>query len=81
MKLLDAAQKRYLDHMDTRAFPACFKGSRQFEEWQAVESIAHTKPRALPCRDCTNAYHSQMVKEGRCAVAGLPRITRIMTKD
>jgi hypothetical protein len=81
MKILDAAQDKYLDHMDKREFPACFTGSRQFEAWQEVESIAHTKPRALPCRDCTNAYHSQMVAAGRCAVAGIPRITRIMTKD
>lgn len=81
MKLLDAAQDKYLDHMEKRAFPACFESSRQFEAWQAVESIAHTKPRALPCRDCTNEYHSQMVLAGRCAVAGIPRITRIMSKD
>lgn len=80
MKLLDTAQDKYLEHMNKRAFPACFRGSRQFEAWQEVESIAHTKPRALPCRDCTIEYHSQMVAKGRCAVAGIPRITRIMDK-
>ena len=80
MKLLEVAQDRYLTHMDKRAFPACFKGSRQFENWQAVESIAHTKPRALPCRDCAPAYHKAMVAEGRCAVAGIPKIVRIMDK-
>lgn len=80
MKLLDIAQERYLDHMENRKFPACFKGSRQFEAWQEVESIAHTKPRALPCRDCNPDYHAAMVAVGRCAVAGVPRITRIMDK-
>lgn len=80
MKLLDIAQTKYLDSMDKRHFPACFEGKRQFENWQAVESIAHTKPRALPCRDCAVDYHKRMVAEGRCALAGIPKITRIMDK-
>lgn len=80
MKLLDTAQTAYLDAMDNRKFPACFTGSRQFEAWQEVESIAHTKPRALPCRDCTVSYHRQMVASGCCAMAGIPKITRIMDK-
>jgi hypothetical protein len=80
MKLLDTAQQMYLDSMEKRAFPACFTGSRQFEAWQEVESIAHTKPRALPCRDCTVDYHRQMVEQERCALAGIPKITRIMDK-
>jgi hypothetical protein len=81
MKLLDIAQTAYLDSMDKRSFPACFTGSRQFENWQAVESIAHTKPRALPCRDCTVDYHRQMVAAGCCALAGIPKITRIMDRS
>lgn len=80
MKLLDIAQTKYLDSMDGRKFPACFRGSRQFEAWQEVESIAHTKPRALPCRDCAIPYHKSMVEAGRCALAGIPKITRIMDK-
>ena len=80
MKLLETAQEKYLDSMDGRKFPACFKGTRQFEAWQEVESIAHTKPRALPCRDCVVDYHKRMVAEGRCALAGIPKITRIMDK-
>jgi hypothetical protein len=80
MKLLDVAQTKYLDSMIHSSFPACFSGSRQFEAWQEVESIAHTKPRALPCRDCTVEYHSQMVEAHRCALAGIPKITRIMDK-
>jgi hypothetical protein len=80
MKLLDTAQTKYLDSMEKRAFPACFTGSKQFEAWQEVESIAHTKPRALPCRDCAVDYHKRMVMEGRCALAGIPKITRIMDK-
>jgi hypothetical protein len=81
MKLLDVAQNKYLSHMDDRQFPACFVGSRQFEAWQEVESIAHTKPRALPCRDCAVDYHKRMVAEGRCALAGIPKITRIMDRS
>lgn len=80
MKLLDAAYESYLTHMDTRSFPECFESSRQFEEWQAMESIAHTKPRAFPCRDCTNEYHSQMERESRCALAGLPNASRLFGK-
>ena len=56
MKLLDTAYGTYLDAMDTRKFPDCFESKKQFEVWQEVESIAHTKPRAFPCRDCTNEY-------------------------
>jgi hypothetical protein len=71
MKILDTAQEKYLDHMGNRRFPSCFESPDQFETWQEVESIAHTKPRALPCRDCTVAYHEEMVSAGRCAVAGV----------
>lgn len=80
MKLLDAAQDKYLEHMEKRKFPACFRGSRQFEAWQEVESIAHTKPRALPCRDCKPEWQARMADAGRCAVAGIPRIARILDK-
>ena len=80
MKLLDAAQDKYLEHMEKRKFPSCFRGSRQFEAWQEVESIAHTKPRAFPCRDCAPDYQARMASAGRCAVAGIPRIVRILDK-
>jgi hypothetical protein len=80
MKLLEVAQTNYLNHMDTRNFPACFDSSRQFEAWQAVESIAHTKPRALPCRDCTGTYYCQMVEAGRCAQSELPKVQRLFGK-
>jgi len=80
MKLLDIAQTKYFEHMEKRTFPACFTGTRQFDAWQEVESIAHTKPRALPCRDCNPIYHKQMAADGRCALAGVPKITRIMDK-
>ena len=80
MKLLDVAHDAYLTHMDTRKKPDCFESNRQFEEWQAMESIAHTKPRALPCRDCTNEFHSQMVREHRCAVSELSGVTRLFGK-
>lgn len=80
MKLLDVAQQKYLDHMEGRKYPACFESEVKFEAWAECEAIAHTKPRALPCRDCSIEYHSQMAKEGRCAVAEVPKITRIMVK-
>lgn len=80
MKLLDAAQQRYLDHMEGRTHPACFESAAKFEAWQECESIAHTKPRALPCRDCTVAYYCQMAKAGRCAVADVPMVKRILEK-
>jgi hypothetical protein len=80
MKILDAAQKQFTIHALQRGFPACFRNEDQYEAWSEVEAIAHTKPRALPCRDCLPAFQSQMAAEGRCAVAGIPRIARIMDK-
>jgi hypothetical protein len=80
MKLLEAAQENYLTHTDTRQYPACFENSRKFEEWQAMESIAHTKPRSLPCRDCTIGYYSKMVAAGRCAQAKVPGVIKIFGK-
>jgi len=80
MKILDDACENYLKMMDNTDHPDCFDNKRQFEGWQAMESIAHTKPRALPCRDCTPEYQSQMAAESRCANARLKNIERIMQK-
>lgn len=77
MKILEVAQTNYLDHMEGRTFPACFESAHQFEAWQECESIAHTKPRALPCRDCTVAHYCQMAAAGRCPQSGLPKVQRL----
>jgi len=80
MKILDDAYDNYLKMMDLAEYPDCYENAGQFEAWQVMESIAHTKPRALPCRDCTPAFQRQMTLENRCANAGLVKIARIMQK-
>jgi hypothetical protein len=81
MKILDDAYENYLKMMDGGAdYPDCYDSKKQFEAWQEMESIAHTKPRALPCRDCTVAYQQRMAEEGRCANSRLENIEKIMQK-
>ena len=80
MKILDDAYDNYLKMMDLAEYPDCYENAGQFEAWQAMESIAHTKPRALPCRDCTPDYQKRMVADSRCANAKVAKIARIMQK-
>jgi hypothetical protein len=80
MKILDDAYENYLKMMDTADYPDCYENAGQFEAWQAMESIAHTKPRAFPCRDCTPNFRQQMAEENRCANALIKNLARIMQK-
>lgn len=78
MKVLEVALKNYKDMMKYADYPDCFQNKEQFKVWSELEFIAHTKPRALPCRDCTPEYKQEMAAEGRCANAKLANVERIM---
>lgn len=78
MKVLQEAYQNFLESMEGRDYPACFESKEQFEAWHEVETIAHTKPRLFPCRDCTPEYREQMGE--RCAQSKLAGVTRIMGK-
>jgi len=80
MKILDDAYENYLKMMDGTDFPDCFESKAQFETWSSMESIAHTKPRALPCRDCTRSYRRMMIEENRCANGSLPGVVKLFQK-
>ena len=78
MKVLDEAMKNYQLMMKLADYPDCFDSEKQFKDWSELESIAHTKPIGLPCRDCIPEYQQRMADEGRCANAKVVNITRIM---
>ena len=78
MKVLQAAYQNFLESMEGRTYPKCFESKEQFDSWYEVETIAHTKPRMFPCRDCTPEYREQMGE--RCAQFALKGVTRIMGK-
>ena len=70
--------KNYQLMMKLADYPDCFESKKQFKSWSEFESIAHTKPRGLPCRDCVPEFQQRMAAEGRCANAKIVNITRIM---
>jgi hypothetical protein len=80
MKILDTAQANYFKMMELTDHPDCFRDQKQFKVWKVLEDIAHTKPRSLPCRDCTPEYHQQMSDEDRCANSKVINIMKIMPK-
>ena len=81
MKILDTAQANYFQMMELTDYPDCFRDNKQFKIWKELELVAHTKPRNLPCRDCTPEYQRRMTAEGRCANSRLVNVERIMQKE
>ena len=80
MKVLQEAYDNFLKGMEGRDYPKCFESKKQYESWYEVETIAHTKTRMFPCRDCTPEYRELMVAEGRCVNGHLSGVNRIMGK-
>ena len=78
MKILQEAYQNFIESMEGRDFPECFESKEQFEAWHEVETLAHTKPRLFPCRDCTADYRERM--GSRCAQSELAGVERIMGK-
>jgi hypothetical protein len=81
MKVLDEAYLNYKQMMKLADYPDCFRDEKQYKSWTNEEEIAHTKPRGLPCRDCTPEYKKRMTEEGRCAQGKVVNIERIMQRD
>ena len=81
MKLLEEVQINYQKHMKSREYPACFENNKKFKDWQEMETLANTKPRELPCRDCTITYYSKAVVEGRCPQSNVKSISRLFNKS
>lgn len=72
MKLLQEAIDGYFSEHNAAKMPECFDKESQFQGWLSLELEAPTQPRRFACRDCTSEYQSEMVKQGRCRIPGVP---------
>jgi hypothetical protein len=80
MKVLKTAYDNYINMMETAEYPDCFDSHEQFRLWAEVETMAQTKPRMFPCRDCLPEYQARMAAEARCCNAKVGNLKRILDK-